>query len=206
MHSTPSGGKAMTNEFPKPPQGIKCECGGTLVTAILPKYDFSGYVGFEVMLNGMEGLRCDKCGGETLPGGLINVVLNYTIVQIVKQPRRLNGAEARYLRHSMDATQEELATRMGIARETVGKWECGGADISAQHDFVLRVFALTMLIGQGLLPAELARQIMADTFVSVRAEPPRPATTIDVDLSDIGRMRTLAAQRKPPPAPRSAVG
>lgn len=194
-----------TNDFPKPPRGIKCECGGELVPAILERYDFSDYVGFEVILNGMDGLKCDKCGGETLPGSMINVVLNYTVVQIAKQPRRLNGAEARYLRHSIDTTQDELATRMSIARETVGKWECGGAPISAQHDFMLRVFTLTMLIGQGLLPPELARKIMADTFTSVRVEPSRPSTMIDVNRNEIRQMKQMIVPVEAPER-RAAAG
>jgi len=170
------------------PRAIVCECGGRLRPTVLEQYDFSDYVGFEVILKGMEGFTCDTCGGETISGGLVNVVMNYTVVQIVQQPRRLNGAEARYLRHNLDATQEELGTRMGIARETVAKWECGDSTISAQHDFILRVFSLAAMIERGLVPRAYAERVMAG-LRAVAVAPPGKTTSIRVDQAQMDLMK-----------------
>ena len=110
---------------PRASRAVICECGGELRPTKFDVYDFSAYVGFKVTVSGVDGLKCTKCGGETVDGSLVNAVMTYTIVQIAKSPRRLNGAEARYLRHTLDVTQEELAARMGIDRVTVAKWESG---------------------------------------------------------------------------------
>ena len=172
-----------------PKRQLVCECGGRLLATTLVRYDFSPYVGFEVILNGMDGLKCNKCGGETIPGEMVDQVLIYTVVEIAKQPRRLNSAEARYLRHSIEATQEGLATMMGIIRGTVAKWEAEGGEISVQHDFMLRVFALTKLIAKGILPSDYAKKIMAETFTSVKREPAEDVTIFDVNSADVARMR-----------------
>ncbi len=157
-----------------------CDCGGRLRPAVLEKYDFSRYVGFKVTLSGMDGLKCDKCGWETLDGGTINHVLNYMVIDFTKFKRRLNGEEARYLRRSLSVTQEELATRMGVVRETVAKWECGTQEISPQHDFILRVLAMNGLVSLGLLSPHDAAAIIRSNFIAVRADPPEESTHINM--------------------------
>ena len=37
----------------------------------------------------------------------------------------MNSSEIRNLRKSLNLTQEQFAARLGIARSTVAKWECG---------------------------------------------------------------------------------
>src|SRR6185312_12077997 len=109
-------GKAMTVEGQenKISASDTCDCGGKLVPATFETYDFSRYVGFKVTLSGMEGLRCEKCEWKTLPGEVINHVLNYMVIDFTRFPRRLNGEEARYLRRRLELTQEELRVRMGV--------------------------------------------------------------------------------------------
>ncbi len=107
---------------------VACECGGRLLPTRLDAFDFSDYAGFAVTVHNVDGLRCNKCHGETIPGAMINAVLNYLVVHAARQPRRLNGDEAQHLRRYMGATQQELATRMGIVRETVAK--CVTAPVS----------------------------------------------------------------------------
>src|SRR5450432_1860385 len=132
MYGSAARGEVRNQQAKAPDPGVvACDCdGGSLRPVKLARYDFSDYVGFEVILSDMDGLRCDKCGAETLPGGMVNLVLNFIVVELAKQPKRLSGPEAKYLRHNLDVTQEELASRMGIVRETVAKWECGDAIIS----------------------------------------------------------------------------
>ena len=168
--------------FPGP---INCECGGHLRVATLPEYDFSDYVGFKLTLTKIPGLRCDKCHGETLSGSMITRVLNLTTTRISSSPRRLHGAEARYLRKTLGVTQEELATRMGINRVTVAKWECGDEQISPQHDYILRGMILAAFTApQGLLN-DTVDKTLRSVFGAVRNLPPTTTTVIDArDLSD----------------------
>jgi len=157
-------------------RAIICECGGELRSAKLDGYDFSDYVGLNVTVSGVEGFKCTKCGGETVDGSLVNLVMNYTIMQVAKSPRRLNGAEARYLRRTLHVTQEELADKMGIDRVTVADWERGAAQISPQHDYILRVFALGWMEAGNLITPECMTEILGTVFKAVRREPPKKRT------------------------------
>lgn len=184
------------------PGTVACDCGGgRMRPAKLARYDFSSLVGFEVILTDMDGLRCDKCGAETLPGGTINVILNFLVVELAKQPRRLSGSEARYLRHNLDVTQEELASRMGIVRETVAKWECGDAIISPQHDFILRLFSLGEMAAQKLIPPQLVNEILSANFKAVRLDPPGEMATFSM-----GDIRGDMATDEPAPRRRASAG
>lgn len=155
---------------------IICECGGELRPAKLDGYDFSDYVGLNVTVSGVDGFKCTKCGGETVDGSLVNLVMNYTIMQVAKSPRRLNGEEARYLRRTLHVTQEELADKMGIDRVTVADWERGAAPISPQHDYILRGFALGWMVAGNLITPECMTEILGTVFKAVRRELPKKRT------------------------------
>lgn len=152
-----------------------CECGGRLRPAILRNYDFSAYAGMPVRLEAVPGLRCAKCGGETLEGGAINLLLKIIVVEIAKKTERLTPDEAKFLRRVLMGTQQELATRMGLARETVAKWECGEQTISPQNDLILRIFLLAPLLREGVpvVPVELVRELVSQ-LNNVRVAPPEP--------------------------------
>lgn len=159
-------------------RAIRCECGGKLRPTTFDVYDFSAYVGFKVTVSGAEGFRCSRCGGETVDGTLLNAVMNYTIVQVAQSPRLLNGAEARFLRHTLHATQEGLAARMGIVRETVADWERGAKPISPQNDFILRALALSWMVAERLITPEHMRDVLGVNLGEVRRKPPRKRTSI----------------------------
>jgi DNA-binding transcriptional regulator YiaG len=168
----------MKHERRKPAvsHAIACECGGELRPTRLNGYDFSDYLGLNVTVSCVDGFKCSKCGGETVDGSLVNMVMNYTIMQVAKSPRRLNGAEARYLRRTLHVTQEELADKMGIDRVTVADWERGAAQISPQHDYILRVFALGWMVEGNLITMECMTEILGTVFKAVRREPPKKRT------------------------------
>jgi DNA-binding transcriptional regulator YiaG len=186
----------MKNEQQKPTKGcaIVCECGGELRPARFDVYDFSDYVGMKVTVSDVDGFKCTKCGGETVDGSLLNMVMNYTIMQVAKQPRRLNGAEVRYLRHSLHATQEELAHNMGINRVTLADWERGADDISPEYDYVLRGFALSWMVGADLIKPDQMREILGTVFKGVRHQPPtkRPR---GLALPNLAAMKKTMLQR-----------
>ena len=173
-----------------------CDCGGALRPATVDAFDFSRYVGFKVTLYQAEVLRCDTCGWTTLDGTTINALMNHMVLDFTKFPRRLNGTEARYLRHSIEATQEELASRMGVVRETVAKWECGDQTISPQHDFILRMLALSGMVSRGIMTPEAAGKILSETFIAVRSDPPKPASTINMAGVDLAKYTHGSAGEK----------
>jgi transcriptional regulator with XRE-family HTH domain len=181
--------------------GPKCECGGTLKLTKVNNFDFSRYSGIPSFLDGVPGWRCSSCKREILSGQVINASLFFIAMDIVTLPHRLPANLARYLRRSMQITQQELADRMGIARETAAGWESSLKEISPQHDLILRVLLLNHARGSEALPTkvvvEIANEVMA-TISGVRSEP-APHKTRDPRVTEsdfkklpssfLGRMR-----------------
>jgi DNA-binding transcriptional regulator YiaG len=167
---------------------MRCECGGTLQETLLASYDFSPFAGLPVVLADVPGYRCDTCGGEALPGSVIDFTLDYLAAEIVRSPERLSGDQARYLRKHLGLSQKALAERMGIYRETVAKWECGESEISPQHDYILRGLAILHLKGFADLWDELS---------SVRTVPPRSQRAAPLRIKEISqRMRDSEGSRR----------
>ena len=168
-----------------------CDCGGHLRPTKLASYDLSKYVGFKVNLTGIDGLKCNKCGWETIDGRAINLAMDHMVITFTGFPRRLNGVEASYLRRRIAATQEELANRMGVVRETVAKWECGDQVISPQHDFILRVLSLTHMIAAGQISRAYAEKIMTE-IRAVRSDPPEEPSSVSFAGIDIMRIAGIS--------------
>jgi DNA-binding transcriptional regulator YiaG len=122
---------------------IKCDCGGTLEEATLRDVDLEPYLGLHARSETAPGLRCNRCGWETLPGLAVDAATHTAAMMLLATPGRLPAAHARFLRKFVGATQAELASRMGVTRKTVNEWENGRQPISPTNDLVLRalVFA-----------------------------------------------------------------
>ena len=127
-----------------------------------------------------------------LHGQVINASLFLMEMNIVGFPHRFTAGFARYLRRSMQITQQELADRMGIARETVASWESNLKEISPQHDLILRVLVSNHARGSEALPTkvvvDIANHVMA-TLSAVRSEPaPRRPPDLRVTESDFKKL------------------
>ncbi len=191
---------------------MKCGCGGVLRAARLDRFDFTPLAGIPVSLTGAPGLRCSKCGGATLEGEVVNSVMHGLALLVAREPERLSSDRARFLRKYLRLTQQALAERMGIARETVADWERGENAISPQHDLMLRAISVAEMMGgpgKTPKPREVAEAISAARL----ADPPRGAARTDVviDLFPAkprvaSSKRSPAASRAAPKGPRRATG
>ena len=191
----------MTTIKKKPSPGPKCECGGTFKPAKLSNFDFAADSGIPSFLDGAPGWKCSTCGHEVLRGEVINASLFFLAMDIVAMPHRLSADFARYLRRSMQITQQELASRMGIARETVASWENGSKEISPQHDLILRVLMLNHARGSEALPAKVVVDIANDamaTLTGVRSEP-APRKVRDPRVTETNFKKLPLAIRKSAP-------
>jgi DNA-binding transcriptional regulator YiaG len=150
---------------------VVCECGGGMRPTILKKFDFTPWSGVSSTLEEAPGLRCTKCDRETIPGWVINLTLRFMSVDMLRMPHRLPAECAKFLRRVLEVTQQELADRMGVARETVAQWERGACEISPQHDFILRALFMSQEAHQRNATVMKNLDIL-ESFVSVRAEPP----------------------------------
>ena len=66
----------------------------------------------------------------------------------------------------MRLTQQALAERMSVARETVADWERGASTISPQHDYILRSLAMAHLVETGTVQKEDLLDTMRETRTS----------------------------------------
>lgn len=103
-------------------------------------------------------------------------LLHRTIAEaVIHKPTRLRGEEVRFLRKTLGWSGVDFARHMGVAVETVSRWETDAAPIGPQADRLLR-----LLVAQGHLtsayPAERLLHIDAS-----RATAPR------LKLRSIGR-------------------
>lgn len=150
---------------------VRCQCGGILRPVFLKQFDFTNWAGIPSRLEEVPALRCDTCEGETIPGAVINLTLHFMCMDMLRMPHRLPGECTKFLRRVLEVTQQELADRMGVVRETVAQWERGAAEISPQHDFILRTLFLSKEANErrALMVKNLD---ILEEMVSVRAEPP----------------------------------
>lgn len=177
---------------------MRCECGGELRAARLEDYDFTPLAGIPCRLVNAPGLRCARCGWETVTGGVINRVLDGLVVEVAQLPARLTPDLARFLRKRMRLTQQELANRMAIGRETVAKWECGMVEISSALDGNLRMIALSHLLDREKDPSSVKRVVAAMRALDhVRTNPPAMPPPIVIDAA-LHRLRRRAADSSDP--------
>jgi putative zinc finger/helix-turn-helix YgiT family protein len=180
-------------------RSLPCHCGGTLRHGELNDFDFSSYVGVPVRLGTVPGYTCDACGGQTLDGTTIDHVEHVLALAITQKPCLVSPQEAKFLRKHLGLTQDKLAERLGVARETVARWEIGDA-ISPHCDFILRTVVLASFGAVSrCVPTKMVNDAV-NTLTSVRKEAPSPRTTLDPVLVQTLLDKLRAEDRR---APRS---
>jgi transcriptional regulator with XRE-family HTH domain len=53
----------------------------------------------------------------------------------------MTGAALRRIRHQLGWTQQQLADAVGVARNTVARWECDALGMRASADRLIRIIA-----------------------------------------------------------------
>jgi DNA-binding transcriptional regulator YiaG len=149
----------------------KCDCGGTLQPALLKDFDATEDLGLPVLVKQVRGLRCAKCGWETIDGKAFKEIATQAAALLLALPQRLSREQTIYLRKYLDLTQRELAARMGITRKTVSEWEMKGGRISPQNDLILRTLVFAHISASEPAPAGLRE--LAQAISHVRTAAPR---------------------------------
>ena len=175
---------------------LKCDCGGTYKPKTLAHFDLEPLTGVAAVLDKVTGLRCTKCGDETLPGLVLNFAINALALGVAKAPVRVDGPSARFLRKRMGLTQAELAAEMGVDRVTVAKWETTDP-IAPHHDFILKTMMLQRFVHWRMIPAN----VLLEAKVVKTEQPRAPANSAmlqaitkqlrsqDVERSRMARVR-----------------
>ena len=125
-------------------QGMICdECGGHTVIEenAVRRYVIGGLP--HVELHGVEVTRCNRCGSEGIGIPRIGQLHRVLATSFAKQPRMLAPTEIRFLRKFAGLSTADFAQMMGVARETVSRWETGANKMGAVADRLLRLLILT---------------------------------------------------------------
>ena len=99
-----------------------------------------------VTLVGLTVSRCPRCDNIEVAIPRIELLHNLIARALIDKQTRFTGEEVRFLRKSLGWSGSEFAKHMGVAEETVSRWENDAAPIGPQADRLLRV-----LVAQGRL-------------------------------------------------------
>ena len=106
------------------------------------RYDSGGLP--HVVLLGIETGRCGECGAEVVSIPRIAQLHEAIALVFATKPTRLAALEARFLRKYLGLSTDDLAARMGVARETISRWESprSAQPIGAPTERLLRLMAI----------------------------------------------------------------
>lgn len=118
------------------------DCGGKVVMEenAVRRYVIGGLP--HVELHGVEVTRCSRCGTEGIAIPRIGQLHRVLAEAFAKQPRMLAPVEIRFLRKRVGFSTADFAQMMGVARETVSRWETGANKMGAVADRLLRLLVL----------------------------------------------------------------
>lgn len=122
---------------------MKCdECGSLATTErnAVRRYKIAGLP--HVELHGVEVITCRTCGEEGVAIPRIGQLHRVLAEAFVTQRRMLAPVEIRFLRKHIGLSGADFAQRMGVARETVSRWEKGATPMGAQADRLLRLLVV----------------------------------------------------------------
>lgn len=105
-------------------------------------YDECGLA--HVVLLDVEVWRCTRCDESEVVIPRIEALHRLIARALIEKSTRLTGAEVRFLRKSLGWSGTALARHMGVALETVSRWENASAPIGPQADRLLR-----LMVAQG---------------------------------------------------------
>jgi len=121
---------------------MSCEqCGGPTTTARENfHYTASGLP--NVTLLGVEVTRCPTCGAFEVDIPRIEELHRTIAGAVVTKRAPLTAAEIRFLRKWLGWSGVDFAAHMGVAPETVSRWEKGSLGMGAAADRLLRMMVV----------------------------------------------------------------
>ena len=118
------------------------ECGSQMKTGRENfKYDASGLRG--ITLADVEVARCATCGEFEVTIPNIEGLHRAIALAICNRKERLTPEEVRFLRKYLGLSGVDFAEILGVAAESVSRWETGKAAMGGTADRYLRLLVLT---------------------------------------------------------------
>jgi putative transcriptional regulator len=124
-----------------------------------------------VELHGVTVTTCPGCGKEGIAIPRMGQLHRVLAEAFVRQPRMLAPVEIRFLRKHIGLSATDLAEQMGVARETVSRWETGAQPMGTVADRLLRLLVVTHEPSESYAVDDLLRELKneqaADPLASV---------------------------------------
>jgi putative zinc finger/helix-turn-helix YgiT family protein len=131
------------------------------------RYDACGLPG--VTLMDVEVSRCPQCGEYEVAIPQIDDLHKAIAQAVIRKTSRLDAAEVRYLRKYLGWSGADFATHMGMAPETISRWETGAESIGPTADRLLRLMVATR---------DPVREYPLEVLATISKEPPKKAVRL----------------------------
>jgi len=146
------------------------QCGGSTRRLLMDQFPTDRMGIPLVLVESAHEEICESCGARAniiIPdlAGLVAAVA----MSLILAPYKLNGREIRFLRKAAGWSSKELAEKLGVAAESVTRWEKG----QAVGDSMERV--LRMKFGSELHPRAQAIDYDSNEVLDMKIQPMRPA-------------------------------
>lgn len=100
-----------------------------------------------VTLQGVDYEKCQKCGEEYFGFGNVEQLHALIAVALISKKELLAGKELRFLRTYLDLSSSHFAERVGIAKETLSRFENNKQVVSKTFDLLVRALVATKIPG-----------------------------------------------------------
>jgi putative zinc finger/helix-turn-helix YgiT family protein len=92
-----------------------------------------------VVLVGVEVRHCPNCGEEMVSIPRIEELHRTIAMTLIRHPGRISPSEIRFLRKWLGWSGVDFAKHMGVAPETVSRWETGDKPMGGTAERLLRL-------------------------------------------------------------------
>lgn len=122
-----------------------------------------------VTLLGVEVRLCPQCGETELVLPALESIHRQIMSALVSKEGRLAPEEMRFLRRYAGYSGADMARRVGVAPETLSRWEHGARDVGVGSDRFLRVIVMAT-VGETLHPAAFLTMASTDDATPLRLD------------------------------------
>ncbi len=151
----------------------KCKvCRGSPVVRLVPEYraDLLG-APFDVILFGaVKEEICSECSKvlkTTIPD--LEGLLHRVAATRALSPRKLNGAEIRFLRHAMGWKAKDVADKLDMTPENLSRVEHDAKPLGSQSEKLFRIYVIAKKIEKDELESAIATKLAE--LIDLKIEP-----------------------------------
>jgi putative zinc finger/helix-turn-helix YgiT family protein len=132
--------------------------------------------GWAITIQDAEVLRCPKCGASSPVVPKSDALLRTVAREVIGKLAVLNGVELAFLRRCLGLTGRKLAQAVGIAFETLSRYENGSLRVQPPVDRLVRMMVAAQVLDGG---ERFGTDALARIAADADPKPMRIAVTLD---------------------------